>query len=424
MQLKAADPHITHEPRIPADDGPQRTTRNAKARPNASLAALLTAAAALLPASQAAKAADSDNADTRASYRFSEYEEDSLNASAVIGDPKRYRVLSQELSLDTKLGGGAWGVKLDATHEVMSGSSPLFVEPDANGRPVQVLSGATIRDHRSALSASLTQNPGTSANTIYTASYSTERDYHATAAGIERSQPLDQTTTLGYGGSFSHDLIRPFDAAIYGRIARATKNTASAFGSLAWVLDRDSVLQAGVQLNLEHGFLTDPYKLFAYGDDVRHESRPERRVEAAGLLRYRHSYAQIDAALHLDYRYAQDSWGLTSHTVEASWYQGLGNGWRLVPSLRWYSQSAARFYAPFFAAPAGQRFYSSDYRLGTFGAFSTSINVRKAVGRWEFSVGAERYHAAKGLALGGGGAPVPALVDFTRAWAGLDYGFD
>lgn len=392
-------------------------------RPSASLTALLSAAAALLPAPQA-KAAESDDANTRASYRFSEYDEDSLNASSVIGDPKRYRVLSQELSIDTKLASGAWGLKLDATHEVMSGSSPWFVEPDASGRAVQVLSGATIRDHRSALSASLTQNPGTSTNTTYTASYSTERDYHATAIGIERSQPLDQATTLGYGGSFSHDLIRPTDAAIYGRIARATKNTASTFGSLAWVLDRDSVLQAGIQLNLEHGFLTDPYKLFAYGEHILPERRPDRRVEAAGLVRYRRSYAQIDAALHLDYRYAQDSWGLSSHTIEASWYQGLGGGWRLVPALRWYSQSAARFYAPFFATPAGQNFYSSDYRLGTFGAFSTSINIRKAIGRWEFSLGAEHYHSAKGLALDGGGSSVPALVDFTRAWAGLDYGFD
>jgi len=393
------------------------------ASPSSSLVALLTAAAALLPAMQA-HAADSDEANTHASYRFSEYDEDALNAPTVIGDPKRYRVLSQELSVDTKLDSGAWGLKLDATHEVMSGSSPWYVVPDSHERPVQVLSGATIRDHRSALSASLTQNPGTSTNTTYTASYSTERDYHAAAIGIERSQPLDATTTLGYGGSFSHDLIRPTDAAIYGRIERATKNTASTFGSLAWVLDRNSVLQAGVQLNLEHGYLSDPYKMFAYGADVLPENRPDRRVEGAALLRYRHSYAQIDAALHLDYRYAQDSWGLTSHTFEVSWYQGIGGGWRLVPSLRWYSQSAARFYAPFFLEPSGQRHYSSDYRLGTFGAFSTSINIRKAIGRWEFSLGAERYHSAKGLALDGGGAPVPAMVDFTRAWAGLDFGFD
>jgi hypothetical protein len=393
------------------------------ARPSASLTALLTAAAALLPTTQLTAAA-ADDADSHASYRFSEYDEDSLPAAAVIGSPDRYRVLSQQLDFDTKLAGGTWGLKLDATHEVMSGSSPWFVEPGPNNRPIQVLSGATIRDHRSALSAALTQNPGTATNTTYSASYSIERDYRATALGIERSQALDPALTLGYGGSFSHDVIQPTDAQLYNRIAYATKNTASAFGSLAWVLDRNQVLQAGIQLNRESGYLTDPYKLFADGTHVIPERRPDQRVEAAALVRYRRSFADIDASLHLDYRYAQDSWGLHSHTVEAAWYQGIGDGWRVIPSVRYYSQAAARFYAPFFIDNAGQQFYSSDYRLATFGAFSTSINLRKAFGRWEFSIGAERYHSAHGLAIDGSNAAVPALVDFTRAFAGLDFGFD
>jgi hypothetical protein len=392
-------------------------------RPSPSLSALLAAAAVLLPATHC-KAAAADDADTRVSYRFSEYDEDSLPASSVIGDGQRYRVLSQQLDFDTRLGSGSYGLKVAATHEVMSGSSPWFVLPGVDGRPVQVLSGATIRDHRSALNVALTQNPGTSSNTTYSVSHSVERDYRATAVGAERSQALDPALTLGYGGSFSHDEIQPFDAALYNRIADATKNTVSAFASLAWVLNRSEVLQAGVQLNLQHGYLTDPYKLFSYGETVIAEQRPDRRVEAAGLLRYRRSFADIDASLHLDYRYAQDSWGLHSHTLEAAWYQGFGDGWRVIPGLRYYSQAAARFYAPFLVDPAGQRNYSSDYRLATFGAFSTSINVRKAIGRWEFSLGAERYHSAHGLALDGSNAGVPALVNFTRAWAGLDFGFD
>src|SRR5579883_328564 len=95
-------------------------------RASPSLAALLTAAATLLPVPQATKAAESEEANTHASYRFSDYDEDSLNASSVIGDPHRYRVLSQQLNFDTRVAGGAWGLKLDATHEVMSGSSPWF----------------------------------------------------------------------------------------------------------------------------------------------------------------------------------------------------------------------------------------------------------------------------------------------------------
>jgi len=392
-------------------------------RPSASLSALLGAAAALLPATQAV-AAESDDAVTRASYRFSDYDEDSLAPSSVIGDGKRYRVLSQAFDVATRFGDGHYGLKLDATHEVMSGSSPWYVLPDAQLRPIQVLSGATIRDHRSALSAALTVDPAARSNTTFNVSYSAERDYRALSAGAERSEALNDALTLGYGGSFSHDVIEPTDAVLDDRIVRATKNTASAFASLAWVLDRASVLQAGVQLNAEHGYLTDPYKLYSYADTIVPEHRPGERAEGAALLRYRRSFAQIDAALHVDYRYAQDSWGLHSHTLEVAWYQGFASGWRVVPALRYYSQAAARFYSPFALVADGRINYSSDYRLGTFGAFSTSVNLRKSIGRWELSIGAERYHSAHGLALDGASAPVPALVDFTRAYAGVDFGFD
>src|SRR6516225_2609413 len=142
-------------------------------RPTASLSALLAAASALVPPTVATAADETNN---RVSYRFSDYDEDALAAKSVIGDGERYRVLSQQFDVDTKFSGGSYALKLDATHEVMSGSSPWFVLPK-NGVPVQVLSGATIRDHRSALNASLTQNPDASTNTTYSASYSSERDY-------------------------------------------------------------------------------------------------------------------------------------------------------------------------------------------------------------------------------------------------------
>jgi hypothetical protein len=283
------------------------------------------------------------------------------------------------------------------------------------------MSGATIRDHRSELSASWTQGTGSSGGTTYSASYSAERDYHATALGIEHSMPLSAALTLGFGGSFSHDLISPFDALIFHRVQHEEKNTGSLFGSLAWIIDRSSVLQTGIQLNSEHGFLSDPYKLVTVGVEIVPYLLPGARTEAALLVRYRHAFALPDAALHLDYRYAQDSWGIVSHTLEAAWYQTLPSRWELVPSVRYYSQQQARFYAPFFADPGAHNFYSSDYRLGTFGAISAGVNLRKRVGAWEFSGGVERYHAATDYAIGGADAAVPGVVSYTRAFIGVDY---
>jgi hypothetical protein len=325
------------------------------------------------------------------------------------------------LQFDTRIGGGA--LDLNATHEVMSGSSPWYVVPGPGNRPIQVLSGATIREHRNELRGAYTLNPGTSSSTTFSASYSDERDYRAAALGVERSFPLSNALTLGAGGSFSHDTIEPTDALLYERVQHATKNTASAFGSLAWVLDKASVLQAGVQLNRANGYLSDPYKLVSVGADILPDQRPHERTEAAALLRYRHAFTQPDAALHLDYRYAQDSWGVVAHTLEASWYQHFGDGWQVIPGVRYYTQQAARFYAPFFSV-GEHRFVSSDYRLGTFGAFSASLNVRKRIAHWELSAGVERYHASVDYALDGSDAPVPGVLSYTRGFIGVDYNFD
>lgn len=386
-----------------------------------SLAALMGAAAALAPNAHAQTVVGTEG-DSRVSYRYNEYGEDAF-AGAAIGDPSRYKVYSQQFHLDTRLGTRG-ALDITATHEVMSGSSPWYVIPGPDNRPIQVLSGATIREHRNEVRVAYTLDPATSASTTFNVSYSQERDYHAMALGVERSFPLTPALTLGAGGSFSHDLIAPTDAVLYDRVRHEEKDTGSVFGSLAWVIDKSSVLQTGVQLNVENGYLSDPYKLVSVGDHIIGDARPGSRTEAAWLLRYRRAFSGADAALHMDYRYAQDSWGVVSHTLEVGWYMSLPSGWQLIPAGRYYSQQQARFYAPFFLNGGTHQFFSSDYRLGTFGALSASMNVRKRIAHWEVSAGLERYRAATDYALGGADSPVLGVVTYTRAFVGVDYLFE
>jgi len=386
-------------------------------RPSASLSLLLAASAALL----GAKPARADDAGTThgVGYRFNVYDEDAMSAPVAEGDPRRYHVDTQQLSLDTAFGNRNT-LSVNAVHEVMSGSSPWYLLPGPGNKPLEVLSGATIRDHRSAVTAALTHDNGGNDTRTFSASYSQERDYHATSLGAERTLPLNSALTLGFGGSFSHDLLRPTDALLYGRVERAQKNTASVFGSLSWVLSKDAVIESGVQLNYQSGFLSDPYKLVVVGTALQDDTRPDLRSEAAWLVRYRYA-VNADAALHADARVAANSWGQHSLTLEASWYQRLRDGWQLIPGLRYYAQDSARFYAPFFAT-TNERYFSDDYRLGGFGAVSLSLDVRKRFGQWELNAGAERYRATTGLALGGSD-PNPGVISYTRLFAGLDYQF-
>ena len=387
-------------------------------RPSPSLSLLLAASAALL--GQKAAQADEAGGVHSVGYRFNVYDEDAISAPVSEGDPRRYHVDTQQFAFDTGIGARNT-LSVHAVHEVMSGSSPWYVVPGPDRKPLEVLSGATIRDHRSAVTAALTHDAGGNDTSSINASYSQERDYHATAIGVERTLPLNAALTLGFGGSFSHDLLRPTDALIYGRIERAQKNTASLFGSLSWVLGKDAVLESGVQLNRQSGFLSDPYKLVVVGDTLASDTRPGTRSEAAWLVRYRYA-VNNDAALHADARVAVNSWGQHSLTLQLDWYQRLAGGWQLIPGLRYYTQDSARFYAPFFD-DANEHYFSSDYRLGGFGAFAASFDLRKRFGRWELNAGAERYHAATGLALGGSD-PNPGTVSYTRLFAGLDFHFD
>lgn len=390
--------------------------------PSPTLAALLTAAAALNGGK--AHAADDNSAaatNSGISYRYTLYDEDDLSGVPLEGSTQRYRVIAQQLRAAGKPA-DRWGVSVTATQEVMSGSSPWFTYPDADGRPQQAMSGATIKDRRRELIATFTRDPESQSHTSFTASSSNEDDYSAVALGVDRSQSLSAATTLGYGASFSHDKIDPTDAAQFDRIDHASKNSVSAFGSLAWVLDRDSVLQTGVQLTRHSGFLSDPYKRIFVDGQFRNDARPDERAQSAWLLRYRRAFSALDAALHLDYRFAWDSWGLHSHTIDAAWYQDLGHGWRIVPNLRYYTQSRARFYAPY-VRDADPRYASSDYRLAAYGALSGGVNLRKRWGKWELSFGFDRYRSDADWGLSGSD-DAPGLVSFTRMFAGFDYRFD
>ena len=391
------------------------------ARPTSPALAALLAAAAALTGTPAQAAQDDPAAGNRASYRYTLYDEDALDSKPVEGSTDRYRVYAQQFRASGKPT-ERWGMAVTATQEVMSGSSPWFTIPGSNGKPRQVMSGATIHDKRREIAATFTRDPETAAHDSISVSYSHENDYSAGAVGYERSQPLSAATTLGYGASVSHDTIDPVDTALYGRIEHATKNSVSAFGSLAWVMDKDSVLQAGVQLTHHDGFLSDPYKRVFTPNGFENAARPGERMESAWLARYRRAYSALDAALHVDYRFAWDSWGLRSHTLEASWYQNLPHQWRLVPNLRYYSQSSARFYTPF-VTTGDPRYASSDYRLAAYGAISGGVNVRKKFGQWELSLGVDRYHSSAKYGLDGGDDN-PGFVSFTRMYAGFDYLFN
>ena len=353
------------------------------------------------------------------SYQFNHYDEAPLPASRLAaGSPERYAVDSQQLRWTKNLD-ESYSLSVEAMYESMSGSSPWYVIPNPVAGTLQVMSGATIRDHRTQLDASVSRRRDRYAHTV-TLGYSTEDDYEAIYGSFASEKTSrDGLGTLAWGASYSHDDIEPTDADLYGRVTQATRRGFSASGSFTRILNPNAMIQTGIALTRNSGYLSDPYKLVWVEDEVVGDSRPDQRSMWAWTTRFRQYLQASKAALHLDGRYYGDNWGTRSVTLDLAWHQPVGQGWEIAPSLRYYSQLAPDFYGPVFDLVPADGYWSSDYRLATYGALSYGLNAVLRRDKWSVSLFTEFYDSRENLALFGTPQDTPALVDFWRLTARL-----
>ena len=392
----------------------------------------LTSSALALGGIAGSASADAPDDRTKASYSYSFYAEDDLNTSDGLpgGETERYEVEMHQLSLKAP-----WSERidlgLDVTHETMSGASPWYVVPGTSGEPVQVMSGASIKDQRTDLLASGSYYLSNGRIGI-ASGFSAENDYDAWNLSFEGERHLNEkNTTLSAGLGMSFDTIEPTDAALFAtRPNEEDKQSVSLFGGVSQLIDRASSVQSSVTYKRSSGYLDDPYKQTYVGGLILADRRPSARTQWAWLTRYRRHFESVDGTLHADYRLCADDWDMVSHTVELAWHQTLWEMLRLVPSFRWYSQSAADFYAPTFLAVPSSGHHSSDYRLAAYGALGLGVRLEKTFRTpwtgdrdWHATLSWDRYAADKDYAHVEVNEDVPGLVSFHLLSVGLSVRF-
>jgi hypothetical protein len=293
---------------------------------------------------------------------------------------------------------------------------------------------------------------------------SDEPDYKSYFFNTDGTADLNQKlTTLSWGASYttsniaaSQDTNVGADLGDYLGQIRLKDNISTLYGTrhdiaadigITQILGRDSLISGTMSYTRSTGYLSDPYKLtlLAFDDPKQPpgvgtvltqevlEQRPTLRNQLSFAARFIQYIAGTDAALHVDYRFFHDDWGIDSHTLDLSLYQPLGDGWMLVPGLRYYTQSAADFYKPYFlfnqAFPTKLpvnpavgpkidfsklpiRNFSSDERLSGYGSLSAQIVIDKQLrDDLKLEIGAEYSVREGSLKLGGGG--VPGFADLT-----------
>jgi hypothetical protein len=390
----------------------RRAARKTRRQRQGALAALTTSAL-LLPG--LARAQDQER--WGIDYGFSLYSEDDLESSKLqAGSAERYEIETHQLQMRAPLGDRI-DLGLDLVQETMSGATPWFVEPNAQGEPVQVMTGASVEDQRSDVLLRGTYLFDR-ARTSLTGGYSIEDDYRAINAGFGSEHDFNEkNTTLSWGTSVSFDDIDPTPTLTNANPSREDKRTLSVFTGISQVINRSSIVQSTFTYQNGSGFLSDPYKLVSVAGANLPDSRPDARNQFAWLTRYRRHFSSVNGALHADYRLYVDDWDVTSHTIELAWYQMLWDTLAVIPSVRYYTQSQAEFYGPYFTNSPGDDF-SSDYRLSPYGALSWKLRAETRLSDWPFrmawkvGVSWERYESSGDLAIRDVEVENPGLVSF------------
>ncbi len=270
-----------------------------------------------------------------------------------------------------------------------------------------------------------------------------------------------------------HDAVPYIDTSGYpdqveispGRGDRELEGTRQDWGtqlSVSRVLSRNSLVAIDVGYLHSTGYLANPYKVMevafidpaqqflappgGYFAQVRAllEQLPDTRNQLTAGARLVHYVKAADAALNLAYGFYHDDWGVDAHSFEASWGQPLPYGFLLTPRLRYYSQSAARFYAPYLISQQAYvtvvsdpdtgeiisitpfdhgllpKHYSSDQRFSGFGALGGGFSLSKQLVKGVSLTSDFEYYTHQGaLKLGGGGEGSYSDFDFYRFSAGI-----
>lgn len=365
-----------------------------------------------MPAYQGAQA-DAPPEFTEIGIRYSQYEEDDTSSRKTFGgSSERYEIDVVQFHLLAPVSDN-WSVALDVQYEDMSGASPWFVGESIDGSAKVIMSGASIEDTRTDVSVT-TRYYYDRGNAGFNFTRSEEDDYESNAIALDASlNSADGLTTYSGAISASQDDIEPTQGRILPtNTLKDEKDIRSAWIGVSQIVSKRAIMRFGLSYTYRDGFLTDPYKL--------RDRRPDERKEWAASAGYRHFFVGANAALHADYRYFDDDWGVSSHTVDVSWHQSLGERTRVIPFLRYYSQDQADFFAN--VTDPEDRYFADDYRLSAFGAITAGLRLQHDMGNWSVNFTGERYETNESWGLYSGDES-PALVDYWRYSIGLDYTF-
>lgn len=390
--------------------------------------ALATASSSLLgisPAVQAEHSPDIGDWDVDAALLYYSETDRVTAVEPVISATKKIdtdETISLKLVLDVLTGASANGA-------VSTNRPQTFTRPSGNGSYTVPANETplddTFHDTRVALNGSWDMPITRLDRLVLGANISKEYDYTSLGVNTTYSHDLPgRNTTLSAGLSVASDIIEPEGGIpiAFGVMQPAgadqprsdssdTKNTIDILLGITQVIDKDSLFLVNYSYSQANGYLTDPFKVISVVDPVTgipiiedaatnlsqvvFENRPDSRARHSLFTQYKRNFT--GDVMDVSYRYMFDDWGINSHTVDFRyrWKTSETTFWR--PHLRYYQQSEADFYQPFYLsgdAPAAGNdtlFGTADYRLAEMTTYTIGLEYGRVYKDHGWNMALEYY---------------------------------
>ena len=252
--------------------------------------------------------------------------------------------------------------------EKYSASANFYMDMVSSASIDVVTTASPYTETRTQMSAGLDALNG---KTQYSVNFtnSDENDYTANSASLDISQDVfGDLTNVSFGFSRGWDEVRKRgDADFSEPIDRSTYRV-----GVSQIVTPRLMMGLNYELVSDEGFLNNPYRSVRYLDPgsatgfaFQPEVYPHTRTSNAASLNARY-FLPYRAAVHGEYRFFTDTWGIDASTVQVGYTHPWGKQWIFELTYRWYDQSAADFYSDLFPRADAQNFLARDKELSTF----------------------------------------------------------
>lgn len=209
-------------------------------------------------------------------------------------------------------------------------------------------------------------------------SNSEENDFTGQSAFVSVSQDIfgDLTTVSMTYGRGDDEVRRRGDDLFAASVDRQIYNL-----GISQIVTKKFIMGLNYETITDEGYLNNPYRVVRYQDaasatgfSFQSERYPNTRTSTAVALRGRY-FLDYRAAIHAQYRYFNDTWGIDAHTAEIGYTHSWRDKWIFEVKARSYQQTAASFYRDLFSRVDEQNFLARDKELSTFSDLTLGVGV-------------------------------------------------